>query len=407
MTQMRKGPRPLPVHLAAATTISANSVAAWPMLRNGWTPWKENLAEPGNALQKDLASVSPEAFSAALLSELAVRNDKFLTGLETYRRHPYQRDLAPPPPLWERGAVQLQDFGATHPAGETGKPVLVVPSLVNRSYIMDLTAERSFLRYLASTGLRPLLVDWGVPGDAELAQTLDACIDGTLRDVLSVATETGSGGPVPVLGYCMGGTLATALAVIEPDKCAALVLLASPWDFHAGTGGPPAIVTSGRPVLEQIITLSGCLPVDALQSMFFSLDPMLGWNKFRAFADLNPESSKAELFVALEDWLNDGVPLAADIARTSLFDWYGGNSPARGSWRVGETDIEPGIITAPTLGVLPANDRIVPPASAAALVDRISGAEIITPAAGHIGMMVGGQARDRLWEPVANWIHAL
>ena len=407
MTAPRKGPRPLPVHLAAATTISANSVAAWPLLRSGWTPWKENLAEPGNALQKHLADVNPEAFSAALLMELARRNDRFLTGLEAYRRHPYKRTLVPPPPLWERGPVQLQDFGATHPAGEDGKPVLVIPSLVNRSYIMDLTAERSFLRYLASKGLRPLLLDWGTPGKAELSQSLDTCIDGTLREALSIAVQTGSGGPIPVVGYCMGGTLATALAVLEPDECQALVLLASPWDFHAGTGGPPAALTASRPMLEQIIALSDCLPVDTLQSMFFSLDPMLGWNKFRAFADLDPDSRKAELFVALEDWLNDGVPLAADIARTCLFEWYGDNTPARNAWQIAATVIDPRTIAMPTLGVLPASDRIVPPASAMALTDAIPGAETLTPAAGHIGMMVGGQALKRLWEPVADWLHGL
>jgi len=407
MTVMRNGPRPLPLHLAAAATISTSSASAWPMLRNGWTPWSDDLAEPGNALQRNLASVNPEAFSAVLIDELAARNDKFLTGIEMYRSHPYKRTLTPPPPLWESGPVQLQDFGATHPDGENGKPVLVIPSLVNRGYIMDLTVNRSFLRFLASKGLRPLLVDWGTPGKAELAQTLDDCVSRTLRDALAVAVETNSGGPVPLIGYCMGGTLATALAVLEPEDCEALVLLASPWDFHAGTNGPPAAVTMGRTVLERIISASGCLPVDTLQSMFFSLDPMLGWNKFRAFADLDSGSAKAELFVALEDWLNDGVPLAADIARSCLFDWYGKNSPANGAWRVAGTLIDPARLDLPTLGVVPTSDRIVPPASAAALVDRIANAQTLTPAAGHIGMMVGGQARARLWKPLTAWLSAV
>lgn len=407
MTALRKGPRPLSIHLAAAATISTNSAAAWPMLKSGWTPWSDDLAEPGNALQKELASVNPEVFSAALIEELAARNDRFLTGIEKYRSHPYKRDLASPPPLWERGSARLLDYGVTAPNGETGKPVLVIPSLINRSYIMDLTAERSFLRFMASKGLRPLLLDWGTPGKAELAQTLDDCIHGTLRDALAAAAETGADGPVPVLGYCMGGTLAAALAVLEPERCEALVLLASPWDFHAGTRGPPSAVTAGRPILEQIISTSGCLPVDALQTMFFSLDPLLGWNKFRSFAELDPDSRRAELFVALEDWLNDGVPLAADIARTCLFDWYGKNSPATGNWRIAGTPVDPAGLDLPTLGVLPANDRIVPPASAAALIDAIAGADTLTPTAGHIGMMVGGKARKRLWEPVAAWINAL
>ena len=66
----------------------------------------------------------------------------------------------------------------------------------------------------------------GYPGETELAQTLDDYVDGILRNALSIAVETAAGNPVPVIGYCMGGTLATALAVLEPEKCGALVLLA-------------------------------------------------------------------------------------------------------------------------------------------------------------------------------------
>ena len=404
MTPPRRGPRPLPAHLMTAAAISASSAAAWPMLKSGWTPWNEDLEKPGSDLQRALASVSPETFSEALLSELSARHDAFLTGLETYRSHPYRRNLAAPPPLWERGAIQLQDFGATHPAGENGKPLLVVPSLVNRGYIMDLTEERSFLRFLSARGFRPLLIDWGTPGEDELAFTMTDCVAGILREALSVAVETASGAPVPVVGYCMGGTLATALASLEPEKCAALVLMATPWDFHAGTGGPPAAVSVAGPALENLISASGCLPVDALQTMFFSLDPLLGWNKFRAFAGMDPDSAAAGTFVALEDWLNDGVPLAADIARTCLFGWYGDNSPAAGTWKVDNRTIDPAEIRMPTLGVVPASDRIVPPASARALLDRIAGADVLTPAAGHIGMMVGGRAEKRLWTPLADWL---
>ena len=134
---------------------------------------------------------------------------------------------------------------------------------------------------------------------------------------------------------------------------------------------------------------------------------MLGWNKFRALAALDPDNDQAHQFVALEDWLNDDVPLAADVARTCLFGWYGENSPAKGDWRIAGTTIEPSTLNLPTLGVLPANDRIVPPASARALIKAIAGADTFTPAAGHIGMMVGGRARTRLWAPVADWIDAL
>ena len=45
--------------------------------------------------------------------------------------------------------------------------MLVVPSLINRWEVLDLTAEKSLLRAMAAQGLRPYLVDWGTPNEEE------------------------------------------------------------------------------------------------------------------------------------------------------------------------------------------------------------------------------------------------
>ena len=64
--------------------------------------------------------------------------------------------------LWQEGTTRLLDYA---PAG--GMPVLAVPSLVNRAYILDLAPDNSLMRYLAGLGLRPFLVDWDAPGEVE------------------------------------------------------------------------------------------------------------------------------------------------------------------------------------------------------------------------------------------------
>jgi len=394
----------MPLHLMAAGMVSTSSSAAWSLLKSGWTPWSKCLLPAGNALQKDLENVNPEAFSAAFLDELNRRHAAFLDGLERYRTHEYRRTLETPPVLWESGSTRLLDYGATAPAGKSGRPVLVVPSLVNRSYIMDLTADRSFLRYLAASGFRPLLVDWGSPGPADLQKSLDDYVAGDLVSALAVATGIVNGHAVPVIGYCMGGTLAAALSVLQPDQISALVLMAAPWDFHADTGGTPPALAAGQEALENQITDLGHLPVDTLQAMFFALDPLQGWTKFQAFSAMTPDAAAAENFVALEDWLNDGVPLAGDVARACLFGWYGNNEPACGTWKIADHAIDPAQIACPTLGVLPSEDRIVPPVSAQALVDKILNAELLSPRAGHIGMMVGSKAATELWSPLSEWL---
>jgi polyhydroxyalkanoate synthase len=150
----------------------------------------------------------------------------------------------------------------------------------------------------------------------------------------------------------------------------------------------------------------GELPLDLLQAFFAMVDPMQVPRKFLSFAGMDPHSDKARLFVALEDWLNDGVPLTPEVARECLVGWYGENLPGRGLWQVAGEQVTPERLGLATLVVVPGADRIVPPLTALALAERIPGADRIHPEAGHIGMVVGGGAHRLMWEPVRRWIEA-
>ena len=57
---------------------------------------------------------------------------------------------------------------------------LVVPSLINQSQVLDLLPGASMLRFLAAGGTRPLLVDWGAPGELERSFTLTDYVAGRL-----------------------------------------------------------------------------------------------------------------------------------------------------------------------------------------------------------------------------------
>lgn len=354
------------------------------------------------SLERSRAGADPGALDKALEREIRRRLDLYLTGLERYRHHPYRRALDDPPAIWREGTTQVLDYGALEPGG-TGPTVLFVPSLVNRGYILDLAADNSFLRWLAAAGLRPLLVDWGAPGELERGFDLTAYVAGRLERILDAATAR-AGGPIGLVGYCMGGNLALALAARRPREVAALGLLATPWDFHAERPELARAIAAGSAPLLEIADRMGELSIDALQTLFYLLDPYLAPRKFMRYAEFEPGSARDLAFVALEDWLNDGVPLAAPVARECLEGWYGANTPGRGAWRIAGAAIDPATLDLPTLVVVPEQDRIVPPASAEALVRLIPRAERLQPSVGHIGMMVGGLAESAVWRPLAAWL---
>jgi polyhydroxyalkanoate synthase len=393
----RLAPRPLPAHLISAAGLWLSSRAALPFWKIVSPPSNET-GRRLSVLVDEIDACGFDRVAAALDSEIARRAEAYLGGLEAYRRHPYRRSAAAPAVVWQEGAARLLDYGG----GRARSAVFVVPSLINRYYVLDLVPERSFLRHLAGERLRPLVVDWGEPGPVERGLDLDGHIDRLDRAFAAAAQLTG--GPLAVVGYCMGGLLALALALHRRRQVSCLALLATPWDFHAER------VTQAR-----LLGLFGdylsafdapALPVEIVQSLFFMLDPFLAERKFVRFAALDPASEAARDFVALEDWINDGVPLPIAVARQCLRSWYGDNAPGRGLWQIAGIKVQPQRLRRPALVVIPGRDRIVPPASAEPLAAAIPNAEVVRPALGHIGMMSAARAPEMLWQPIAQWLTA-
>lgn len=407
----RLGPRPLAQHLATAGLSWLASAAAWRLwsgVSNGSKPLPESLARTAPDLASALAEIDPAAFAGALEAEALHRLERLAEGIESYRGHRYRRTLADPPAIWREGSTRLVDYrvGAKRRKASAKPALLVVPSLVNRGYVLDLEPGRSFLRFLAGAGFDPFLVDWDAPGAIERRFTLTDYIAGRLEGALAAVGRAARGQPIIVVGYCMGGDLALALALRRQRDLAGLALLATPWDFHAERAGQAEALGALGEAMAPVVTAAGELSVDAIQALFGALDPMQVIRKFLAFAELDPTSAKAATFVALEDWVNDGVPLAAAVALECLGGWYGRNETMRGEWRVAGTPVLPRELDLPALVVLPGQDRIVPPGSALALAEAIPGADRLAPEAGHIGMVVGGSAEAKLWRPLAAWLAA-
>jgi poly(3-hydroxyalkanoate) synthetase len=333
-----------------------------------------------------------------MLPEMLMPDPALLAGIAAYRRHPYTRTLTDPPAIWREGSTRLLDYGQ-----QNGIPVVFVPSLVNRSYVLDLLPGHSMLRFLAERGVRPLLLDWGYPGEAECDFTLTDYVAGRLLRALSFLGAS-LGEKVGLVGYCMGGLMAVAAAQLRPDLLTRLGLLATPWDFWAADCGAARRLAEMVPLLEPAFTFGGAMPVDALQMLFSLLDPGSVGTKYRDFGGQDQASERAIQFVALEDWLNDGVPLAAPVAREVLNGWYGRNSPANGTWRIAGLPVVPQTLNLPVFIAIPQRDRLVAPESAAPLAACLPEPVLVRPSLGHIGMVAGSHARKALWEKLLCWL---
>ncbi len=329
----------------------------------------------------------------------APQNDRLrmIEGLKLYQSHPFRRPVTDDPVIWQNGQVSLRhipSMGKYH--------LLLVPSMINRSVILDLLPEMSFARWLAAQGIDVYILDWGEPTQDLGQQNLDDVLHERLLPSLLFLNE--KIGSYDVLGYCMGGTLLAGGLQLKPEGLRKAIYLAAPWDFHAGKRDLQHQVALGTPSALQMTEAGNALPSNWIQSVFAAVNAERNIHKFADFAAMDQDSHRARLFVAVEDWLNDGVDLPAALARHCIVDWYGQNKPAKGEWLVGGQVVNPSQTGNPVLVVTSSTDRLVPEESSHVLVNLIPHATLLQSSCGHIGMMTGRRAKDEVWKPIADWI---
>jgi polyhydroxyalkanoate synthase subunit PhaC len=326
---------------------------------------------------------------------LAAEPDRLAAVLEGLRRYQSAPVPAPMLPMAQRarlGGVRLLDVGG--PAD--GPALVVVPSLINAPAVLDLAPGRSLVRYLADRGHRTLLVDWGPMLGGERRLGLAGLVSARLMPLLR-----GLPGPVRLLGYCLGGTLAVAAGQLLAERLDRLALVAAPWHFG---GFSPEARLSAMETWAGISPIGrglGAVPISLLNPLFWSLDEDAVLAKFEALARRPADDPQLGWFAAVEDWANSGAPLTIAAARDLFVHGFGTDRIGEGKWRVGGQRITPDAIRAPILDFGATRDRIVPPGARI----RRPGIDRRDVNSGHVGMVVGGGARESLWQPLSNWLH--
>ena len=79
-------------------------------------------------------------------------------------------------------------------------PVLLVPSLINRHYVMDLLPGKSMAEDLVKMGHDVYCIDWGTPSDEDRFVTFDDVCDKYLGRAIRHVAKTSPRGKTHVLG---------------------------------------------------------------------------------------------------------------------------------------------------------------------------------------------------------------
>jgi len=322
--------------------------------------------------------------------------------------------LTPGKIVFQNELMQLIQYEATTKQ-VLKTPLLIVPPWINKFYILDLTPDKSFIKWCVDQGVTVFVVSWVNP-DARLSQKSfeEYMREGVITALDAVEAVTGEK-RVNALGYCVGGTLlAVALAYLvakKQNRVKSATLFAAQVDFTYA-GDLMVFVDEERiKQLESHMKEQGYLEASRMANTFNMLRSNdLIW----PYVVNNYMRGKKPLPFDILYWNSDATRMPATNHSFYLRNCYLDNKLAKGEMEIGGVSLDLHKVTIPIYNLATREDHIAPAKSVLWGSHYFGGpVKYVLAGSGHIAGVINppGKPKYQYWtgeEPtgsdVENWL---
>jgi polyhydroxyalkanoate synthase len=306
--------------------------------------------------------------------------------------------------VWKRDKARLWRYRSAE--RRLRPPVLIVHSLVSKSYILDLLPNTSMVRYLLGEGFDIFLLDWEPPDSADAENTLETYVDGYIPEAIGALLEEAGAEEVTLIGYCFGGVLALLLAAAHPElPVRNLMVMATPCDYRK-VGFMSDMFREHRLDADDVIDETGMVPARALDEGFQSLKPTeILTQRVNFFQNLWNDQF-VEGFLAIAIWARDQVPFPGGVFRQTVERLIRQNALYEGVIPYGRGEVRLRDIRCPFLNAYAEQDGITPAASSEPLTRMVGSDDVseLRLESGHIGFVAGRQAATVARPQIRDWL---
>jgi polyhydroxyalkanoate synthase len=277
------------------------------------------------------------------------------------------------------------------------RPLLIIPPWINKFYILDLTADKSFVRYAVSQGLTVFIVSWVNPDSRHRDKGFEAYMrEGILAALDAIEKATGEKN-VTAIGYCIGGTLlAMTLAYMAETgdkRIESASFFTTQTDFSQAGDLKIFVDEEHLADLEQKMAPTGYLEASSMATSFNMLRPEdLIWS----FVINNYMRGKPPLAFDLLAWNSDSTRMTAANHIAYLRGCYLENRFARGKAEMGGKTLHLESVSIPIYHLATREDHIAP-ARSVFIGAQLFGGDVryVLAGSGHIAGVINPVAKPK------------
>ncbi len=283
-------------------------------------------------------------------------------------------------------------------------PILVVYSLINRHYILDLFPKVSVIKNLLDQGFDVYATDWTTPDSTLEKMTLEDHIQQCVGESVKKVSEISGTQKISLFGYCWGGIFALGYAAIHPQKIKNLILHATPVDLEKTD---TFIENFTKHIdADNLVDTLGNVPGYLINMAFILRNPVEAVLKYWTFFSKPRNSEEIMQFFAIEGWLYDSRPVIGEIYKEIINKIYKKNMLIKNELNLGPKKIDLDNLTMPVLNIVGLRDDLVPPESSKHIMCNIpsNDKQLIEFPTGHVGLCISKKAHQKLWPEVGKWL---
>ena len=241
-------------------------------------------------------------------------------------------------------------------------PVFLIYSLINTPVILDLGPGNSLVEAFVKEGFEVYLIDFGSPGYEDGDTTIDDYIVNYIRPGVRRALLHSGASEISLMGFCLGGTIATMYAAIADEPIRNLILSVTPIDFSDSQVFDQwqASIKDGSANFDEVIDTFKIIPASGVKDGIRLITSPIYFSPYLSLLNQADNEKYVQNWRRFNAWTNGHVPLSGAAAKQLTDDLIINNRLIKGRLKVKGKKAKISNIDANVLVVASENDRLVP-----------------------------------------------